>query len=216
MRAPGRLAPAALFILFAAAASAQDEAASSATEGKEEAAWEFNASLYGYFPPGERHYAQPTFIANHGPLHLEARYNYEDFKTGSAWVGWNFGAGEELRLDATVMAGGLFGVTRGVAPGYELTLSYGKFELYSEGEYVFDTQDSANNFFYNWAQLGYSPLEWLSFGLASQRTRAYQTPLDVQRGPFVGFAYKSWTLTVYVFNVGWETPTVVSSLSVSF
>ena len=29
-------------------------------------------------------------------------------------------------------------------------------------EYLFDTDDSANNYFYNWAQLGYSPLDWLT------------------------------------------------------
>ena len=44
-----------------------------------------------------------------GWLHLEARYNYEGIGTGSAWVGWNFGFGEKLRLDATLMAGGIFG-----------------------------------------------------------------------------------------------------------
>ena len=120
------------------------------------------------------------------------------------------------RLDATLMAGGVFGDTRGVAPGYELTLSYGRFELYSEGEYVFDTQDKGNSFFYNWAQLGYSPLEWLTVGLASQRTRAYQTSLDVQRGFFVGFTCRNVKLNVFVFNPGWETPTVVTSLAVSF
>jgi len=188
-------------------------------------AWEFDASLWGYFPPDDRHYAQPTVIANHGGLHLEGRYNYEGWKTGSAWVGWNTtvggapradGAGEGLRLDATLMAGGVFGDTNGVAPGYEMTVAWKGFELYSEGEYVVDVEDSDNNYFYNWAQLGWSPWEWLTFGFASQRTRAYHTGLDVQRGPFVGFSYKSVALTVYVFNPGWETPTVVGSLSVSF
>jgi hypothetical protein len=204
-----------LLALFAGAAPGQ-EAPVAASEAEEKASWEFNASVYGYFPPDDRHYAQPTVMADHGALHLEGRYNYEGFRAGSAWVGWNLGTGEKLRLDATLMAGGVFGDTRGVAPGYELTLSYGRFELYSEGEYVFDLQDSADNFFYNWAQLGYSPLDWLTVGLASQRTRAYQTSLDVQRGFFVGFKYKSLSLNVYVFNPGWETPTVVSSLAVSF
>jgi hypothetical protein len=215
MRAGGRFALAALFALAAAVATAQ-EAGAGATAPEEKASWAFNASVYGYFPPDDRHYAQPTVTADHGALHLEGRYNYEGFRAGSAWVGWNLGAGEKLRLDATLMAGGVFGDTRGVAPGYKLTLSYGRFELYSEGEYVFDLQDSAGNFFYNWAQLGYSPLDWLSVGLASQRTRAYQTSLDVQRGFFVGFQYKSLSLNVYVFNPGWETPTVVSSLAISF
>ena len=215
MRVPGRWVVGAVFALQVAGASAQEKA-DSPPGGEEKPAWEFNGSVYGYFPPDDRHYAQPTVIADHGAFHLEGRYNYEAFKTGSAWVGWNFGFGKKLRVDATLMAGGVFGDTRGVAPGLELTVSFGSFELYSESEYVVDVEDSANNFFYNWAQLGYSPLDWLTVGLASQRTRAYHTGLDVQRGFFIGFSYKSLTLSVYVFNPGWETPTVVSSLAVSF
>jgi hypothetical protein len=205
-------------VLALPAVGIRGQAAEALPPEPEKAGWEFNASLYGYFPPDDRHYAQPTVIANHGALHLEGRYNYEAFKTGSAWVGWTFEAGEseKLKLDATLMAGGIFGDTRGVAPGYEVTLTYRRFELYSEGEYVFDVEDSDNNFFYNWAQLGYSATEWLKVGLASQRTRAYHTGLAVQRGFFVGFAYKSISLNVYVFNLGWETPTVVSSLAVAF
>lgn len=206
---------AALLVLCAASVRAQDAGAAPA-ESAEPTAWEYSASLYGYFIPEGTDYAQPTIIADHGSLHLEGRYNYEGPRTGSAWVGWNVGVGDELRLDATLMAGGVFGDARGVAPGYELTVSYGRFELYSEGEYVIDTQDKGDSFFYNWAQLGYSPFDWLSVGLAAQRTRAYQTSLDVQRGFFVGFTYKSLSLNVYVFNPGWEAPTVVSSLAVSF
>ncbi|HTY43317.1 MAG TPA: hypothetical protein VMH79_15715 [Thermoanaerobaculia bacterium] len=201
-----------LFSALAAAGSAQDSAAPA---GKP-AAWALNASLYGYFPPEDVHYAQPTVMADHGALHLEARYNYEALKSGSAWVGWNLSAGKELTLNATLLAGGVVGDLRGVAPGYELTLTWKAFQLYSEGEYVFDTSDSSGDFFYNWAQLGWSPWEWLSVGLASQRTRVYHTSLDVQRGVFVGFTWKSLSLNVFVFNPGWKTPTVVSSLAVSF
>jgi len=198
-----------LFFAGAAALAAQEGAPA-------EKAWAFNASIYGYFPPEDHHYAQPTVMADHGALHLEARYNYEALKSGSAWIGWNLETGKELTLNATLMAGGVVGDLRGVAPGYELTLAWKAFELYSEGEYVIDTSDSSGNFFYNWAQLGWSPLEWLSVGLVSQRTRVYHTGLDVQRGVFVGFTYKSLSLNVYVFNPGWETPTVVGSLAVSF
>jgi hypothetical protein len=210
MKTAGRFALAALLACGAAAASAQEKPPA---EGP---VWEFNASVYGYFPPEDTDYGQPTVTADRGALHLEARYNYEGIDTGSAWVGWNVGVGDKLRLDATLMAGGVFGDTTGVAPGYEMTLSWGPLELYSEGEYVFDVEDSENNYFYNWAQLGYSPWDWLTIGFASQRTRTYETGLDVQRGPFVGFTYKSVTLTTYVFNADAEPPTVVSSLAVSF
>jgi hypothetical protein len=208
-----RLGLAALLVFCAASVPAQEPAAPAAAQVP---GWEFNASIYGYFPPEDLHYAQPTIIADRGVLHLEARYNYEAAKSGSAWIGWNFETGEELKLNATLMVGGVVGDLRGVAPGYELTLAWKGFELYSEGEFVIDTSNSSGNFFYNWAQLGYSPLDWLSFGLVSQRTRLYRTGLDVQRGFFVGIAYKSLSLNVYVFNPGWETPTVVSSLAVTF
>ena len=216
MKAVRRLILAAILTLCAGPMRGQ--AAEARPPEPEKAEWEFSASLYGYFPPDDRHYAQPTVIANYEGLHLEGRYNYEAFKTGSAWIGWNFEAGEseKLKLDGTLMAGGVFGDTRGVAPGYELTLTYRRFELYSEGEYVVDVEDSANNFFYNWSQLGYSATDWLKLGLASQRTRAYHTGLAVQRGLFAAFAWKSLTLSVYVFNPGWETPTVVSSLAFAF
>jgi len=213
----GQLILTALLALSAASARAQEKPGAAPAE-PEESGWEVEASVYGFFPREDRHYAQPTVKADHGALHLEGRYNYEGFKTGSAWIGWNLGAGEEekIRLDATFMAGGVFGDTRGVAPGYEMTVTWRRFELYSEGEYVVDVEDSDNNFFYNWAQLGYSATDWLQLGLASQRTRAYHTGLDVQRGVFAAFTWKKWTLGVYVFNFGWETPTVVSSLAFAF
>jgi len=207
------LAAAALLALAASSVHAQEAADGTASETPE---WEIGASVYGYFPAEDTDYGQPTVTADRGALHLEARYNYEGIDTGSAWVGWNVGVGDKLRLDATLMAGGIFGDTTGVAPGYELTVSWGPLELYSEGEWVFDTGDSDDDFFYNWAQLGYSPWEWLTVGFASQRTRAYETGLDVQRGPFIGFTYKSVTLTTYVFNADAQPPTVVASLSVSF
>jgi len=212
MRNPALLA--ALLLAAGPAAMAAQEPAAAAPAA--EKAWAFNASVYGYFPPEDVHYAQPTVMADHGALHLEARYNYEALKSGSAWVGWNLSAGKELTLNATLMAGGVVGDLRGVAPGYELTLSWKTLQLYSEGEYVIDTTDSSGNFLYNWAQLGWSPWEWLSVGLASQRTRVYHTGLDVQRGVFVGFTYKSLSLNVYVFNPDQATPTVVSSLAVGF
>ena len=213
MSAARGLALTAALVLGAASAAAQDAAA---TESPGKPDWEFNASVYGYFPPEDTNYGQPTVTADHGGLHLEARYNYEGIGTGSVWVGWNVGVGDELRLDATLMAGGIFGDTTGVAPGYELTISWKTLELYSEGEWVFDTGNSDDDFFYNWAQIGWSPWDWLTVGFASQRTRAYQTGLDVQRGPFIGFTYKNVTLTVFAFNGDEQPPTWVASLAVAF
>jgi hypothetical protein len=89
-------------------------------------------------------------------------------------------------------------------------------ELYSEGEYVFDLRDRSGNFFYNWSELTVSPVDWFRAGLAAQRTRAYKTDLDVQRGLLVSFARKKIDFTVHVFNAGWTDPTVILSIGVEF
>ena len=179
-------------------------------------AWSFAAVLYGYVIPHDQSYFSATFRADRNWAHLEARYNYEDQKTGSVWLGYNLSFGEKLVLDATPMVGGVFGNTTGVAPGYLFTLSYKKISLYSEGEFVFDTKNSGSNFFYNWDELTYSPTDWLRAGLVSQKTREYQTPLDVQRGFFAGFSYRRLDFTTYVFNVGWTDPTVVLAMGFTF
>jgi len=114
------------------------------------------------------------------------------------------------------MIGGVFGDVNAVAPGLLFTLTYKKIELYSENEYLFDTSTKADNFFYTWTQLTYSPREWLTGGYVVQRTRAYQTPVDVQRGLLVGFTHGKVDFTTHIFNVGQTDPTVVLSLGYSF
>jgi len=117
------------------------------TGESDEKAWSFSASAYTYFVPDDRDYVQPTLTADRGWLHLEARYNYEALDTSSVWVGYNFNVGEKLNLELTPMLGGVFGTTDGIAPGYKGTLSWWKIGLYSEGEYLFSTGDSSENFF---------------------------------------------------------------------
>ncbi len=181
-----------------------------------EQAWTFSASVAGYLVPNDRDYAQPTVTADRDWLHLEARYNYEALDTGSLWVGYNFSVGDKLSLDFTPMLGGVFGDLTGIAPGYEFTLSYWKLALYSEGQYVFDTQDSSGNFFYTWSELSLAPVDWFRFGLVAQRTKAYQTDLDIQRGFLVGFTYKQVGFTTYLFNPEQDEPTVVLTLAFNF
>jgi hypothetical protein len=178
--------------------------------------WSFSASVYGYLVPDSREYVQPTFTADRGWLHLEVRYNYEDLETGSAWVGYNFSAGDKLTLEFTPMLGGVFGNTTGIAPGYIGTLGWWKLELYTEGEYVIDTGNSSDSFFYTWSALSLAPVEWFRFGLVVQRTKVYATEFDIQRGFLIGFSYKRVDFTTYVFNPDASRPTIVLGLGVGF
>jgi hypothetical protein len=175
-------------------------------------AWDISASVYTYSVPHGTSYASPVIKADRDWLHLEARYNYEALDTGSVFVGYNLSAGDEWKLTATPMVGGVFGDTTGVAPGYELSLAYQRFHLYTEGEYVFDTRDSSGNFFYMWSELSYSPEDWLRVGLVAQRTRAYQTDVDVQRGLLLGLTFKRVDFTAYFFNIASDDAVFVFSL----
>ena len=114
------------------------------------------------------------------------------------------------------MLGGVFGDTAGIAPGYKGSLSWWKLELYSEGEYVFDTRESADSFFYNWSELTLAPVDWFRFGLVTQRTRLYESDRDIQRGVLAGFSFKGVDLTGYVFNPDEDKPTFVVAVGLTF
>ena len=178
--------------------------------------WEVALAVDGYLLPDQDDYIDPTVSADHGRLHLEGRYNYENLRTGSLWIGYNISAGKKLVFHLTPMIGGVFGRTTGVAPGFEASLEYKKIKASISNEYVFDTNHKSGNFYYSWPQLSYSPREWLRVGLVAQRTKAFQTKLDTQRGFLVGLVYKKAEFTTYVFNVGWTDPSVVLEVGWSF
>ncbi len=201
--------------VFAQSTNLPVAAATNPPEEEDEEAWSFSVSASAYFVPDDSDYVQPTFTADRGWLHLEARYNYESLETGSAWIGYNF-SGETLAWELTPILGGVFGETTGIAPGYKGSLTWKTLEFYSEGEYVFDTGDSSDSFFYNWSELTLAPVEWFRFGLVTQRTRVYKTDREIQRGVLAGFSFKNVSLTGHVFNPDDSKPTVVIAAALTF
>jgi len=181
-----------------------------------EQAWAFSATVLTYIVPDDRDYVQPTFTADYYWLHLKGRYNYEDLDTASVWIGYNFSVGEKLTLDFTPMIGGVFGDTRGVAPGYEITVAWHGFELYTEGEYVVDADDSSDNFFYAWSELTYSPTDWLRAGIAVQRTKIRSENTDFEIGPMVGLMYECLDFSAYVLFPEEGDPTVALGFGIEF
>jgi hypothetical protein len=198
-----------------AQAPSETQGQATAPTPEDEDGWSFSASLFGYFVPEDTDYGQPTFMADRDWLHLEGRVNYEDLGTGSLWLGYNLSFGSTVAFELTPMLGVVVGDTDGVAPGYRAAVSWRRLDFSSESEYVFDAGDSSDNFFYTWSELGWSPAEWVRLGFVVQRTKAYQTDLDVQRGFLVGFAYRNASLTTYVFNPD-RSPTVVVGLTLDF
>lgn len=178
--------------------------------------WTFAASVYTYVVPDQDDYVQPTITADYGPWHFEGRYNYEAQDTGSLWVGYGFEGGDELKWMITPMLGGVFGDVNGIAPGYRGALRWWKLMLYSEGEQLISTDDSDESFFYNWSEFTFLPVDMFRIGIVAQRTRAYDSDRDIQRGLLLGATFKRIDVTAYALNLDEGDATWVVSVAGSF
>jgi hypothetical protein len=162
--------------------------------------WDVSATGYYYALKGQRDYLSAIATADRESLHLEARYNYEALDSGSLFAGWRFAGGDALTWKFTPIIGAVFGATQGIAPGFEASVAYGIVDFYTEAEYMHDFEVHDDSFTYAWSELGFTPLSWLRFGLVGQRSRAYQSDRDIQRGGFAQFTLGKVTLGTYVFN----------------
>ena len=159
---------------------------------------------------------QPALTFDRGPLHLESRYNSEDRDTFSLFLGWNLDWGQDLKLQLTPMLGALAGLTKGIAPEIDLTLTWGQFKLSGGAEFLIDFSDTAQDYFSAWSGLTMSPLVWLQFGLALQRTRVIRTPREVQLGPQLGIAFWKMAATFSLYNPGFPGQYVSLGLAATF
>jgi hypothetical protein len=176
--------------------------------------WNSNFTGNFYIMPDD-FFILPVYKGDLDWFHTEMRYNYEERQTFSLWFGYTFSGGRKFKYTITPMAGGIIGNIDGIAPGLELTFDFYGFELYSESEYVLDL-NTADDFYYNWTDLTYTPIDWLWFGLSLQRTKLFQTNLELQRGLLIGGGYKWVGLNGYLYNLGWDDPYFILSLSLTF
>jgi len=177
--------------------------------------WALTAEVNGYYFDGDA-WLLPIFKADRKKLHLETRYNYEDFKTFSGWVGYNFSGGKKFEFMITPMVGAATGQTKGVMAGLEFTLALGRFEFYSESEYLRDFAGNENNFLYSWSDLTYAVRDWWWIGISGQRTRLVQTSVDIQHGVIVGAAAGNWEFNLFAYNMELEHRLFILSIDFGF
>jgi len=162
----------------------------------------------------------PTYEVDKGHLHLGARYNYEDHKTFSAWVGYNFLGGKDLAYGITPMAGVLVGQTNAFAAGTIIRLDFRKFSFYSESEFIFDVvaynNDFYSGYFYTWTDLSYAFTDWLYAGMSVQKTRLYDTGPYIQRGLLVGGRLYDIDITGYFYELFSEDPFLILTVARDF
>lgn len=208
----------ALLALVAASAACAEEVGGGGRRAAPPTApsWDFALTAY---PTSVRHgndYTSAIGAADRGPLHLEARINYEGVGARSAFVGWTFSGGDSVTWELTPIVGGAWGSVRAFVPGFEASVASGKFDLYVEAEYVRDHGDLDSSYTYVWSELGFKPVEWLRAGLVAQRTRAYGGGRDIQRGPFAQLSWRNFTAGAFWFNPGASDQVVVFSIGATF
>jgi len=191
-------------------------AATAVADTGEERPVKLAATAYLYLVPDEPNFLMVVAPVDIRRFHIEARYNYEALNSGAGFVGVNVGWGERVKLRATPMLGAVVGDLDGWVPALRWTLAWWKLDVYSESEVVVDLAATGDSFFYNWSELAISPLPWLRVGIALQRSRIFETPLDIQRGLFASVTFRFATVSLYEFNAFWTTPTWVFALGVSF
>jgi hypothetical protein len=197
-----------LVLVAGAACAADDAPAQRALSG--------TITGYAYLLPDQPNYGMAVGSVNYGALHLEARYNYEARASASVFVGWTFAGGTEVTWEVTPLIGTLFGRARGLVPGVEASASYKSFDVYLEAEYVLDREQSSDNYFYAWSELGWTPVEWLRVGIVGQRTRVVDNDRDLQRGVLAQVFAGRATISAYAFNPDSSKRYVTVAVGVEF
>jgi hypothetical protein len=194
----------------------KDEHSGSTDSAPTSPSWEFAISAYPTAVRDGQDYTSAIVVADRGPLHLEARYNYESIGARSAFVGWTFSGEETVTWEFTPLLGGAWGTTQAFVPGLEASLAWRQLDFYVEAEYVRDSNERTSSYTYAWSELGYRPVEWLRVGIAGQRTRIYGGDREFQRGPFAQLTWDRITIGGYWFNPGSNEQVFVGLISVTF
>ena len=184
MKAALRAIAALAAVMATAALAGEDDPSGRRASAAEKPSWEFALTAYPTVVRGGENYTSAIAAADRGPLHLEARYNYESVGARSAFVGWTFSGGEAITWELTPLLGGAWGATQAFVPGLEASVAWEQLDFYVEAEYVRDIHERTDSYFYAWSELGFRPVEWLRAGIAGQRTNIYGGGRDIQRGPF--------------------------------
>ncbi|MBL7701640.1 MAG: hypothetical protein JNM14_05290 [Ferruginibacter sp.] len=133
-------------------------------------------------------------------LHTEFRYNYEERKTASVYIGKNFSRDSVLSYSITPMLGWVFGKYNGASLALNADADYKKFFVSVQTQYTVSKDGAADNFFYTWAEAGYEPVAWFYAGVSTQLTKVYKEKNITEFGVLAGFNIKNITVPVYVFS----------------
>lgn len=129
----------------------------------------------------------------------EARYNYEEVKTFSFYLGKSWSREGRISWTATPMAGIVAANYKGGSAALNLDLSGRKFFLSAQSQFTMAMDAENTNFFYNWSELAYAVSDHFFSGLTLQYTRQ-QGSNNMEPGLLAGVSFGDISLPVYIFH----------------
>ena len=133
-------------------------------------------------------------------VYTELRYNYEELKTASFYLGKTFTKDSKLSYTITPMMGIIAGKFNGGAPAINIDMEYKKTFFSMQTQYAISSDDKSNNFFFNWTEVAYQPVKWFYTGVSMQQTKIYKSAGESEYGILAAFVIKKITIPVYIFN----------------
>lgn len=155
------------------------------------------------------HYIKNTRISSIVPVvhfqtnkgwYGEARYNYDERNTFSLLAGKSFSFKKDWSWSVTPMLGIAFGELNGWTGGVNFSIEKNNFFFNTQSQYTLSTTSRYNNFFFNWCELGYQPLKWLSAGVSLQHTQVDGSEALVEPGFMAEISFKRLSFPFYSFN----------------
>lgn len=156
---------------------------------------------YNFLKAGESYVWMPV-VHHRGKkgLYTEMRYNYEELKTASVYMGKSFSSYGKTAYTITPMAGIVFGEYNGVSLATNIDMEHKNFFLSMQTQYTVSKGGEQDNFFFNWSEAGFQPLKWFYTGLSAQFTKPGKSSIEQELGLVAGFVINKITVPVYVFS----------------
>ena len=140
-------------------------------------------------------------------IYTELRYNYEDRKTASLYMGRVFKVGKHDELQIIPMLGGAVGRFNSISPASTMILEAGWIRGFSQSQYSINLKEPNSSFFFNWTALVIHTYKPLYLGASFQSIVPQNSKSQILFAPMVsvkdnhliveGFVYNFWTETPY-------------------
>lgn len=133
-------------------------------------------------------------------LYAEFRYNYEEAKTASVFLGRTFErSGKRAELSLTPMIGFSTGSFKGSSLAFNTEIDWTRVYISSQMQYSHSFIKGTPHFYFNWSEAGYNISDKFYAGAALQYT-LQQGIHDFQPGLLTGLTIGNFSVPLYLFR----------------